>query len=72
MPLCHYCKVAPGSTRDHIIPKSRGGPTARWNIVAACSRCNHRKANKWPECTCQKCKQAVWRYDALMRGERWA
>jgi 5-methylcytosine-specific restriction endonuclease McrA len=36
-------------TRDHIHPKSRGG-IDRWeNVVAACKRCNQRKADQTPE-----------------------
>ena len=46
--LCMYC-AAPAVdeklTRDHIVPLSRKG-TDRWeNVVAACRRCNQRKAN---------------------------
>jgi len=32
-------------TRDHKIPRSRGGSEVRDNIVAACERCNNRKAD---------------------------
>ena len=36
-------------TRDHVLPKSRGG-TDRWeNVVAACRRCNWHKDNHTPE-----------------------
>ena len=36
-------------TRDHVLPKSRGG-TDRWeNVVAACKRCNWNKDNRTPE-----------------------
>lgn len=68
--ICHYCKVAPAVTRDHIIPKSKGGPKLVWNIVRACQRCNREKADKWPTCTCPKCKKAIWLFAAmLMKGE---
>ena len=47
--LCMYCgnKFADGHlTRDHVVPKSRGGED-RWdNVVAACKRCNHFKGNR--------------------------
>ena len=33
-------------TRDHVVPKSRGGSDAWDNVVAACKRCNHRKGNR--------------------------
>ncbi len=40
---CAYCS-APADTIDHVLPRSRGGPHAWENVVAACARCNHRKA----------------------------
>ena len=36
-------------TVDHIVPRSRGGGLTWENAVAACLRCNHRKANRTPE-----------------------
>ncbi len=30
---------------DHVLPRSRGGRTTWENVVAACNRCNLRKAN---------------------------
>lgn len=45
---CMYCAglaVHEKLTRDHIVPLSRNG-VDRWeNVVAACRRCNQRKAN---------------------------
>ena len=32
-------------TRDHVVPKSRGGSDLWDNVVAACKRCNHRKGD---------------------------
>lgn len=51
---CSYCGVnmtlslgQPNTaTRDHVVPRSAGGPTEAWNIVAACSCCNSRKGDK--------------------------
>jgi len=48
---CQYCGRQPGSdslTIDHILPRSRGGPTSWENCVAACESCNHRKADRTP------------------------
>ena len=46
---CQYCGAQEELTFDHVIPRSRGGNT-RWdNIVAACSPCNLRKADRMPE-----------------------
>lgn len=42
---CAYC-AGPADTVDHVHPRSRGGAHAWTNVVAACSRCNHRKADR--------------------------
>ncbi|MFT4217291.1 MAG: HNH endonuclease [Micropruina sp.] len=45
---CAYCG-RPASTRDHVIPRSRGGPTSWLNLVAACAECNGVKRDRTPE-----------------------
>ena len=46
---CQYCgREASGLTVDHVIPRSRGGPSAWENIVAACAPCNRKKGNRLP------------------------
>lgn len=50
--LCAYCVTAyPESklTRDHVIPKSRGGADVFSNLVCACVGCNTRKGARTPE-----------------------
>jgi 5-methylcytosine-specific restriction endonuclease McrA len=49
---CQYCgrganelKSREELTRDHIIPKKRGGPNTWENMVTSCSSCNHKKAD---------------------------
>lgn len=42
---CAYCE-AKADTVDHVVPRSRGGQHNWDNCVAACSKCNHRKADK--------------------------
>ncbi|NUS74276.1 MAG: HNH endonuclease [Corynebacteriales bacterium] len=42
---CAYCGAA-ATTIDHVIPRSRGGSHAWENVVAACTKCNHRKADR--------------------------
>jgi len=49
---CLYCGTQhPRNelTRDHVIPKSRGGDDRWENVVAACKRCNWLKDNRTPE-----------------------
>lgn len=44
--FCHYCGLAvpfKKITRDHKIPKSKGGTRAKENIVSACPTCNQDK-----------------------------
>jgi 5-methylcytosine-specific restriction endonuclease McrA len=50
--LCLYCGKSYSSrelTRDHVIPRSRGG-SDRWsNVVSCCHRCNHLKGARTPD-----------------------
>ena len=43
---CQYCGSKGDLTFDHVVPRSRGGVTSWENVVAACSPCNLRKANR--------------------------
>ena len=55
---CQYCGrhksdlgYRESLTRDHVVPKSRGGGNDWENVVAACSRCNRTKGDRLPrEC----------------------
>jgi len=50
--LCMYCGgefTTDNLSRDHILPVSRSGTDSWTNVVTACKRCNHRKANRTPE-----------------------
>lgn len=42
---CVYCGAA-ATSLDHVIPKCRGGPHTWDNVVSACARCNHVKADR--------------------------
>ncbi len=42
---CVYCGGRP-QTLDHVVPRSRGGQHMWTNVVTACQRCNHRKADR--------------------------
>lgn len=46
---CQYCKQSePFLTRDHIIPKSKGGTLHSVNVAHVCVRCNTAKGNLYP------------------------
>ena len=48
---CQYCGHRYGSHRlslDHVMPKSRGGPTNWENIVCCCLDCNVKKGGRTP------------------------
>ncbi|MCW2747690.1 MAG: endonuclease [Nocardioidaceae bacterium] len=45
--MCGYCG-GHAETVDHILPRSRGGALTWENAVAACIKCNHRKADRTP------------------------
>jgi 5-methylcytosine-specific restriction endonuclease McrA len=45
---CGYCGKA-GRTVDHIVPRCQGGQNTWANTVAACDRCNQRKADRTPK-----------------------
>jgi 5-methylcytosine-specific restriction endonuclease McrA len=42
---CAYCDAVATSV-DHVVPRSRGGAHAWENVVSACGRCNHLKADR--------------------------
>jgi 5-methylcytosine-specific restriction endonuclease McrA len=49
---CQYCgKSAPASqlSLDHVMPRSRGGPTTWENVVCCCVECNTRKGGRTPK-----------------------
>lgn len=45
---CGYCGKE-ATTIDHIIPRSKGGETTWLNTVAACFKCNSKKASRTPK-----------------------
>ena len=49
---CQFCGKQFSSsdlTLDHVMPRSRGGPTSWENLVACCYECNNRKGDRTPE-----------------------
>lgn len=48
---CQYCAcrvTLRSGTRDHVIPRSRGGKDILTNVVTACADCNRRKDDLTP------------------------
>jgi 5-methylcytosine-specific restriction endonuclease McrA len=46
---CQYCGTARSTlTVDHVIPRSKGGPSSWDNIVTSCAPCNRRKGDRLP------------------------
>lgn len=73
-PGCHYCKgrVRVGrdhaenmrlgdklATKDHIVPKSMGGPGVTENFVLACKGCNEKRGDNLYYCACAFCVATV-------------
>lgn len=46
--VCAYCGTERELTKDHVIPRSRGGSNEPDNIVWACRNCNSAKGNRTP------------------------
>jgi len=49
---CQYCghrDLQQLLTLDHILPKSRGGPSTWSNLVTSCKACNLKKGNRTPD-----------------------
>src|ERR1700742_3967409 len=42
---CQYCGARSNLTVDHVIPRSKGGPSSWENIVASCAPSNRRKGD---------------------------
>jgi len=48
--ICQYCGARSNDlTLDHVLPRSRGGPTTWENVVACCKRCNAKKRDRTPD-----------------------
>lgn len=46
---CAYCNcklTLRSCTKDHVVPRSKGGPDSLVNVVACCSSCNAKKADR--------------------------
>jgi 5-methylcytosine-specific restriction endonuclease McrA len=61
---CAYCGGG-ADTVDHVLPRSRGGAHEWGNVVAACGRCNHRKADRLLH-------EIGWELGFTPRAPRWS
>lgn len=43
--ICQYCKKEGDLTKEHIIPKSKGGCNHSHNILNVCAKCNRARGN---------------------------
>ncbi|MFP4465431.1 MAG: HNH endonuclease [Candidatus Goldiibacteriota bacterium] len=44
---CQYCRTYTSKpTIDHIVPKSKNGPSVWTNVVTACHKCNNKKSDR--------------------------
>ena len=63
----HRCAYCGGGARhvDHVHPRSKGGRHEWTNVVAACVRCNHRKADRLLH-------DSGWELPFTPRAPRWS
>jgi len=54
---CQYCGAS-AENIDHVVPRSKGGPHAWDNVVAACRPCNTRKRDRMLEDSGMKLRRA--------------
>lgn len=67
---CQYCgKKTHKLTLDHVHPKSKGGEYSWENIVAACPKCNQKKADRTPEEAGMKLKRNPFKPQNYYRFE---
>lgn len=46
---CYWCnkglRLKHSATKDHVLPRSKGGTNDMFNLVLSCGRCNNYKSN---------------------------
>ena len=47
-------------TRDHVVPRVKGGPSWAENEVAACARCNAERGHQSPVAWFEECRRRGW------------
>ncbi len=63
---CVYCG-SPATSLDHVVPRSRGGVHTWDNVVSACGRCNHVKADRG----IAELGWRLWRQPSVPSGAAW-
>ncbi|MEE6272390.1 HNH endonuclease [Georgenia sp. MJ206] len=65
---CFWCARAFGPlvppTTDHVVPRTKGGPSWPENEVAACRRCNAERGHRPPVEWLEECVRRGWAADA--------
>lgn len=64
---CLWCGQELGrlveTTRDHVVPRVKGGPSWSENEVAACRRCNAERGHQGPVAWFEECRRRGWEPD---------
>ena len=63
---CQYCGSERDLTLDHVVPRSKGGPSNWKNLVTACKTCNAQKGDYTPEEAGLPLKQAPYKPSYVM------
>ncbi|WP_188317006.1 LamG-like jellyroll fold domain-containing protein [Solihabitans fulvus] len=45
-PLCSYCRANPGTSLDHVLPRSKNGDLTDPNLTPSCTFCNSSKRDR--------------------------
>lgn len=66
---CHYCEqLTDKPTRDHIVPKSKGGQDKYYNRVIVCEECNKSKGATLPQRGhCGFCNRTIDLHDMITK-----
>lgn len=69
---CAYCdRFCAKLTRDHIVPRSRGGTWNPSNIALVCLECNQNKADKPLEQWIESMTWDAQAYPLVQKWEHW-
>lgn len=67
---CLWCGQELGrlveTTRDHVVPRVKGGPSWSENEVAACRRCNAERGHQGPVAWFEECRRRGWEPDGTV------